>query len=55
MAIWHFKFSLLPKKGILKEHTNIPLILNEYKENFVDSEKHVDDDFIDYWHDCNIT
>ncbi|MEH6458122.1 MAG: hypothetical protein V7749_17465 [Cocleimonas sp.] len=54
MAIWHFKFSLLPKKGILKEHTNIPLILNEYKENFVDSEKHVDDDFIDYWHDCNI-
>jgi len=54
MAIWHFKFSLLPKKGLLREHTNIPLILDEYKENFVDPEKHVDDEFIDYWKDCNL-
>lgn len=51
MAIWQFDFFLVPTNGILKEHGEIPTIL----DTFIPSLEEIDTNktFIRYWHDAD--
>lgn len=49
MAIWQFKFFIIPKKNLLKEHEEIPNYLEEYKPRHYTDEYCEDQEFINYW------
>lgn len=49
MAVWQFRFSLLPRKGVLRKHKTFPDFLPEYKANFNHTGATVDENYENYW------
>jgi hypothetical protein len=49
MAVWQFRFSLLPKKGVSQKHETFPKFLLEYKANFNNANSSVDEVYENYW------
>jgi len=55
MAVWQFKFSFVPKSGVLKQHGSIPHILDEFLPYDGKHKLKETSEYLNYWEEQEVT